>query len=84
MTYFEHEVPKELVTGEEYTYKEIHLFIINNPGCTVLCSHCENFADESGRRVTVQAIGKYSILQIAHPNDLYNVSNKPRKVYFVE
>jgi hypothetical protein len=82
MTYFEDEVPKELIVGGEYTGREFKIFMSEHQNIRIISKSCKEFTEWMTEKLQVLEI----IEGFIHYNDTnsYYVPNHVSKIYIVE
>lgn len=83
MTYYEDEILHKLNIGEQYTQKQLRIFVVENSSAIVISKSCSQFTEYS--KITHKVLD--IIEGYEHKGDnvrTYHIPNKQSKIYIVE
>ena len=83
MTYYEDEILHELTIGQQYSEKQLRIFLVENTDATVISKSCSQFNEYSKLTHKVLNI----IKGYEHKGDnggTYHIPSKQFKIYIVE
>lgn len=82
MVYYENEILHELIIGQQYTQKQLGIFIAENSGVTIISKSCGRFLEYSqSNHMVIDIIEGYE-----HKGELgtYKIPSQNSKVYIVD